>query len=150
MDSDQYSLSNLRDIFIPDAPSLWPPAAGVWVALGLIIGLLLFAGWRVYSNRRRNAYRKAGLSLIDSAVTAHDVSVAMKRVALAAFPRERVASLYGIEWVAFLDSTCPRCDFSAMIAIDSNPELDQEFIGLAKSWIRHHLAPEFDAPVVAN
>jgi hypothetical protein len=29
----------------------------------------------------------------------------VKRVALAAFPRERVASLSGQEWLAFLDAT---------------------------------------------
>jgi len=146
MDNEQYSLSNLRDIVVPDAPPFWPPAAGLWVALGLVALVLLFAGWRVYTARRRNAYRRAGLLLLGDAKTAHDVSVVMKRVALAAFPREQVASLYGEEWVAFLRETCPRGQFPETVTTDTAAESDRPLVELAGTWIRHHRVPDSRTP----
>ncbi len=142
MDSEQYSLNNLRDIVVPDPPPFWPPAPGVGVALGIVVVVVLFVGWRLHATRKRNAYRKAGLLLLGGAKTAHDVSVIMKRVALAVFPREQVASLYGDDWVAFLHRTCPRSYFSKMVTTDAGTEADQEFIELASLWIRHHRVPE--------
>lgn len=141
MDGNQYSLSNLRDIFIPEPPPLWPPAPGVWVLLGMIFVVLLLVGWYVYSVRKRNAYRKAGLALLQNAATAHDVAVVVKRVALAAFPREQVASLYGEDWIAFLDDSCPGSHFTAMLMRDANAEPGAELIALADTWIRHHRVP---------
>jgi hypothetical protein len=148
MDTDQYSLDNLRDIVIPDPPLFWPPAPGVWVALGIIVVIALFIGWRLHESRKRNAYRKAGLALMDNVRTSYDVSVVLKRVALAAFPREQVASLYGDDWVAFLHKTCPRSYFSVMVASDAGTPPDAELVELAGTWIRHHQVPE-SKPAVA-
>jgi len=150
MDSDQYSLNNLRDIVIPDPPPFWPPAPGMWVALGIVVAVVLFVGWRLYAIRKRNAYRKAGLLLLGGARTAHDVSVVMKRVALAAFPREQVASLYGDDWAVFLHRTCPRSDFSELVTTDAGTESDQKLIDLAGIWIRHHRVPENQTPAAAH
>jgi len=87
MDDDPLSLSNLRGIVIPDEPPIWPLAPGAWVALALIGFVVLFVAWRIHTARRRNAYRKAGLLLLHGVATVHDVSVILKRVALAVFPR---------------------------------------------------------------
>jgi len=141
MDGDQYSLSNLRDIFIPDPPLFWPPAPGAWVALGMVLAILLFIAWRLHTVRKRNAYRKAGLLLLRSAETAYDVAVVVKRVALAVFPREQVASLYGQDWVEFLHESCPRSHFTAMLAIEAGDVPDTEVVKLASIWIRHHRVP---------
>ena len=150
MDGEQYTLNNLRDIVIPDPPAFWPPAPGVWVALGIVVAIALLVGWRLYERRKRNAYRKAGLLLLDGVRTAHDVVVVMKRVALAAFPREQVASLYGNEWAAFLHATCPRSDFSALITTGADTEPDQALIELAEVWIRRHRVPESQTPAPAH
>ncbi len=120
MDNEQYSLNNLRDIVVPDPPPFWPPAPGVWILLGIVAAVVLFLGWRLYATRKRNAYRKAGLLLLGGARTAHDVSVIMKRVALAVFPREQVASLYGDDWAMFLHKTCPRGQFPKIVGSDSS------------------------------
>ena len=141
MDGDQYSLSNLRDISIPDPPLLWPPASGVWVAMGMVLATLLLLAWRIHAVRKRNAYRKAGLLLLRSAETAYDVAVVVKRVALAVFPREQVASLYGQDWVEFLHESCPRNHFTAMLAIEAGDAPDTELVKLASIWIRHHRVP---------
>ena len=142
MDTDPYSLSNLRDIVVPDPPPLWPPAPGVWVALGVVLLAIVLAGWWWRTVRRRNAHRTAGLLLLAEARTAHDVSVTMKRVALSVFPREQVASLYGEDWAAFLHSTCPQQDFAQLAATDAGAEASREIVGLATTWIRNHRLPE--------
>ena len=142
MDENQYSLSNLRDIVMPDAPPFWPPAPGLWVALAMVAAILLLVAWRLYTVRNRNAYRKVGLTLLGSAETAYDVSVVLKRVALAVFPRDQVASLYGDDWAAFLHKTCPRSYFKALVSSNSNAEPGEDLVELASTWIRHHRVPK--------
>jgi len=142
VDTDPYSLSELRDIVVPDAPPFWPPAPGLWVAAGIVILLVFLFAWRIYSRVQRNAYRKAGLQLVVEAGTNQDVSVTLKRVALAAFPREDVASLYGDAWTAFLHKTCPQEDFQALSQIDAESSADANLVKLASTWIRHHRAPD--------
>lgn len=138
MGDDPYSLSNLRDIAIPDVPAFWPPAPGLWLALGTVVLTLFLVAWQWRAVRKRNVYRKAGLLLLSEAKTAHDVSIVMKRVALAAFPRERVASLYGKDWAAFLQETCPRMSFLELAATDENEDSARNLVPLASAWIRHH------------
>jgi hypothetical protein len=102
--SDPADLSNLRDIAMPPPVSFWPPAPGWWVvgAACLAAGCLAVAA--VVRHRRRNAYRREALRELASA-DASDISAILKRAALAAFPREQVASLSGPAWLAFLDRT---------------------------------------------
>ncbi len=150
MDSDQYSLNNLRDIAIPDPPTFWPPAPGAWLALAIVVAVVFLVGWRLVAARKRDAYRRAGLLLLSHAKTAHDVSVIMKRVALAVFPREQVASLYGNDWAVFLHKTCPRGQFPKIVSTDAGAESNQELIELAGVWIRHHRVPEHRTPAAAH
>ncbi len=150
MDDNSLSLSNLRGIVIPDAPPIWPLAPGAWVALGMIGFVLFFVAWRIHTVRRRNAYRKSGLLLLCGAATVHDVSVILKRVALAAFPREQVASLYGDDWAAFMYRTCPRQDFEELVKSDASADSDERLIALASTWIRYHRVPESNQAAVLN
>lgn len=142
MDTGQYNLGNLRDIAIPDSPPLWPPAAGIWIALGIILVAACLLGWHLRATRKRNAYRKTGLLLLGKVRTSYGIAVVLKRVALAVFPREQVASLYGDDWVAFLHKTCPRSYFPAMATSDASTPPDEDLVELARVWIRHHRAPE--------
>lgn len=132
---------------MPDAPPFWPPAPGFWVALAMVAAILFFVAWRLYTVRNRNAYRKVGLMLLGSAETTYDVSVVLKRVALAVFPREQVASLYGDDWAAFLHKTCPRSYFKALISSNSDAEPGEDLVELASTWIRHHRVPKSTAAV---
>ena len=61
---------------------------------------ILVYQWRL--RRQENACRRAGLALLARAETAHEISVILIRVALAAFPREQAASLVGEDWRGFL------------------------------------------------
>ena len=138
MNSEQYSLSNLRDIVIPDPVPWWPIATGAWVLLAVVVCLGAIFTLHARRNWRRNAYRRAGLALLEDAETAYEISVILKRVALAAFPREQVASLYGEEWSAFLHRTCPQCEFS-MLRRDQ--PASEDLMKQSRTWItRHSLA----------
>jgi hypothetical protein len=133
------SLTDLHDIVLPEGPPIWPPAAGFWVLIFLLV-VLLVSAWRQYrSMQRRNAYRQAGLLLLKEAVSVHDVSVILKRVALAAWPREQVASLHGCEWVQFLNSHCRGRRFDED-ALESAEAADQALVKSAAHWIRRHRA----------
>jgi hypothetical protein len=66
----------------------------------------------------------------------------MKRVALSAFPREQVASLYGDDWATFLQTTCPNQDFLQLVTTESGAEAGQELVRLAATWIREHRVPD--------
>jgi hypothetical protein len=84
----------------------WPPAPG-WIIVSA--ALIMVLGWwliRVIRHWQSNSYRREALVLLgkmDDAQT--ELPTLIKRVALSAYPRERVASLTGEEWLAFLDQT---------------------------------------------
>ena len=102
--SDPADLSNLRDIVVPPDVSFWPPrrAGGSSAPPALVAAGFAIAA--VVRHRQRNAYRREALRELASA-DARDISAILKRAALAAFPREQVASLSGPAWLAFLDRT---------------------------------------------
>ena len=138
---ERYSLDNLRDIVVPEPPSLWPPAPEAWLLLVVVIAAVTTVLYQWRRRRRANAYRRAGLSLLHEAGTVHEISVILKRVALAAFPREQVASLYGEEWAAFLSQTSGRRDFSPLIQVAPDTPVDNKARRLAATWIRRHRPP---------
>ena len=142
MNSEAFSLSKLRDIIVPDPPSFWPPAPGAWLALAVITSVLLLVGRWGYVAWKRNAYRRAGVALLDTANTVHDVSVVLKRVALVAYPREQVAPLYGQDWVNFLNNTCSRSSFTPSAMSDAVAPAMPDLIELAATWIRYHQVPK--------
>jgi hypothetical protein len=138
MPQDSVSLANLRDIAVPEPPPLWPPAPGIWILLvvlaAVVTALVLWWRWA----RARNAYRRAGLALLEDARTTREVNIILKRVALAVWPRPEVAPLYGDDWAAFLDGTCSRSRFTALGDLDPETEASRDLRRLAHGWIRHH------------
>lgn len=138
---DKYSLNNLYDIVVPEQPPLWPLASEVWWLLLMLVVLVAVMVFQWRQAKKRNAYRLAGLALLQGADTVHDVSVILKRVALSAYPREQVASLYGEDWAGFLQQTYKRRNFSIITQSEMNQPADRKMIKLAASWIQHHRAP---------
>lgn len=139
MSDDLSSLANLQDIIVPEPPPFWPLAPGAWWVIGILFLLLILICIYWYRRWRANAYRRAGLELLKEAHTVHDILVILKRVALAAFPREQVASLYGAEWNSFLSQTCLKTDFSALAAeAASKSDYLSNLKNLARIWILNH------------
>ena len=86
---------------------------------------------------KANAYRRAGIALVENAKTARELSVILKRVALVSFDRESVASLYGKEWIKFLNASCAGVD---LVELESSgrSELNQGLRSQGKRWIKEH------------
>ena len=57
-------LAQLRDIHLPDAVHMWPPAPGWWFAFGLMVLAVTVIFLRVRANRR--SLRRAALRELDS------------------------------------------------------------------------------------
>jgi hypothetical protein len=135
MADSTYTINNLRELSLPEAPLWWPLAPGLSFLLVLLAWIGLCLGFRFYQKYNSRAYRRAGLALLSEARTAHELSVVLKRVALAAYEREQVASLYGGEWISFLEKSCLGVQLSALSSEDNVSAALRE---QASIWIRNH------------
>ncbi len=106
-------------LFCRDAIPWWPPAPGWYVlatVLAIALAVLSVRGWNA---RNRNRYRRqalAELALIRQSKTGDSMQRLpglVKRAALAAWPREQVASLSGTAWHQFLDESAGTDRFGA-------------------------------------
>jgi len=165
--ADPTSLENLFDIVVPPPVPWWPPAPG-WFVVGVVLLVLgCWVVWRAWRHWRAAAYRRAALpewrQLKTQAADSRHREAALqhlpellKRVALAAFPREAVASLSGVEWLRFLDRTgytdafthgrgrfLPELSYNPLIAAQLDTAAVQELFAIVHRWIRDHsTAPE--------
>ncbi|QDL90406.1 DUF4381 domain-containing protein [Paroceanicella profunda] len=104
------TLIDLLDMLAePPAPppvAMTPQTWGWGALLALVLLALAWLAWRTWRHRRANAYRRAALA--ELAAAGDDparIAGILRRTALAAWPRTRVASLTGPDWLAFLDAT---------------------------------------------
>lgn len=107
MSSDPGDLANLADLALPPAISFWPPAPGVWILGGAAVAALAVASWRCWQRYRADAYLRSAEAELRAASSAEQVSSVLKRAAMVAYGRGRVASLTGAGWIAFLRETAP-------------------------------------------
>lgn len=140
-------LQRLEPIAEPAPVSLWPQTAA-WVWAGLVLLLILAWGLRRWLlTRRANAYRRAALAEI-AASDRDPVKLAaiLRRTALAAFPRTRVAGLHGEDWLEFLDRSYGGQGFCngpgrALASIPySETEIPPDLEPLVVEWIQQHRA----------
>jgi hypothetical protein len=106
MNPDPTSLDRLHEVIVPQPVPWWPPAPG-WIVIGCLLALILVY-WLIRSVRQwqSNCYRREALELLENAHSSGaELATLVKRVALSVYPRTRVASLTGEQWLAFLDQT---------------------------------------------
>lgn len=120
-EQDPASLSRLHDIVMPAPVDLWwPPATGWYVLAALVIVSVSWGLRRIRQQRQAARYRVEALKELRALrqspqrprTDAAGLLILLKRTALAAYPRTRVASLHGASWWIFLDQSCGRTLFA--------------------------------------
>lgn len=143
-------LDRLEPLVIPQAVAYFPQTPGWWLVAAWLLTLSVYAGWRGYLRWRDNAYRRQALRELqeivaqDESSRSAEIATLLKRTALAAYPRDRVASLAGHDWVEFLRDTAAQ-DAGVVAAADSiasaayRPDGDSTAIAQgARRWIELH------------
>jgi len=148
----------LRDIHVPFA-DWWPPAPGWWIvallALIALFGLWRFAQRAFIQRRRRRTILAAWAEVREGLLETADASSLarasefMRRVALASYPREKVAGLSGDAWLSFLDETGGGEGFrngpghvigSAAYRPDAGVDVDADaLVDLIRRWLTRQL-----------
>jgi len=116
-------VAGLIDIPLPQPVSLLPQTWPSRVAIALLLAAAIAAVWRILHQRHVNRYRREALAELGRIEQSFDadkapaelvtrLAVLVRRTALAAFPRERIAPLAGPAWLSFLDSTYDGSEFS--------------------------------------
>lgn len=101
----------IRDIHLPDAPSMWPPAIGWWLLAGLLLVLLAIGLHQLWHWRQRRTRQIKIINgydhLMDSAGSPEQslqlASQYLRRVCLKHAPH--AAHLADDAWLSFLDQT---------------------------------------------
>lgn len=142
-------LDLLEGVPVPESVSMMPQTPG-WIVLGVLLAVVSVVVYRrIRNHRRAEAYRKAALAELGQ--TADDparIADLLRRTALAAFPREQVAGLFGLDWLTFLDQSFPGTGFAsgpgqvlttaAYRDTAPSPDLGK----LAQDWIKTHKRTE--------
>lgn len=165
MSGDPGSLTNLRDLALPQVVSFWPPAPGIWILGAACAAVLAIILWRAVQRYRALAYRRAAIAELEAlggeidrggpTSVAH-VSAILKRVAMVDYGRELVAPLSGEAWADFVASKA-KAGFDAgsirkalhevyVAERTPGPSELRELIGQARIWIRDgSMPPEAEA-----
>lgn len=145
----------LHGLVEPQPVSMWPQTQGWWTLAAWLIAVVLIGVFHWLSWRRRNRYRReAGQELDRLALRAEEapgdaaqaIAALVKRTALAAYPREKVASLAGDDWVQFLNETSNADSIvtngsAAFATAAYRPGMDgRELVAPARRWIQVHRA----------
>jgi integrase len=97
----------LRDIHLPAAPGLWPPAPGWWLLAAILLAIAIFALWyRARRRRRREALLRVFDETVSAARGAPEQIAAMSELLRRASRRRdpKADRLHGDEWLRFLDA----------------------------------------------
>lgn len=140
-------LDKLHDFYQP-LPPAWTPQTIGWYVLFAVAGLVVL--WLVVHTVRRwfrNRYRREALHEL-ALLPAEQFSTLLKRTALTAWPREKVASLSGDAWLEFLNSTAKsdgfrhspgnRLEEIALRQVMLSNDHERALRAIAAEWIRRH------------
>ena len=158
-------MSRVHDIVSPEAVSYAPQTVG-WYVLGLLaLAAVVWVALRWLRGYRARRYRRDGLaelaileSQLRDPTTRIDalerIPVLVKRVGLAAFPREQVAALSGDAWLARLDASMggnafargpgqllPTLAYAPASSLETVADDHvRALVDLVRRWIRNHRA----------
>jgi hypothetical protein len=119
----------LADIHLPNMVSAWPPAIGWWLLTALVITLLITAVFLIKRYRKKWGYRKTALRLLDqqyndyalesnadTMANIQSMLALLKRTAISAYPQQNIRSLFGEQWINFLNRQTHKHVFNTELA----------------------------------
>ena len=154
------NLPQLQDIHLAASPSWWPLAIGWWI---LISFALLLSIWMLLKLRQIAKLKKqremilSKLKLLEenrdkssSNEIVTKINILLRQLAIHYYPRNKIASLTGIDWLDFLDKSGNTSGFSKgagriLIEAPYQPETlskqaqnfnKEEFFPLIRRWIK--------------
>ena len=142
-------LAQLAPLREPLAVGWWPLAPGWWALLSLAVAVLIALAMWYRRRRQKNRYRRLALlelaHLREQRGKRDQLNRLLKAAALRAFPQERIASLHGQSWLAFLVSTCKGISPSAFDELNQLYQREQATVSetlfdAAEHWIQRHEA----------
>ncbi|NOR56001.1 MAG: DUF4381 family protein [Sulfurovum sp.] len=148
----QASLDNLHDIIVPEPIGLFPLAPGWWVLLFLLLTLLFHFAWQYYLVYKKTQYKREALEELsvlktkDKTQTLALLELA-KRTAIAAYSRERIATLNDDAWWDFMqEESKVHVDLSLRKALSSflyhekvlNESEYLSLMAVVEKWIQTH------------
>jgi hypothetical protein len=148
-------LDLMHENVMPEAVSMFP-ATDAWLVLaGWVGAVLLLFSIRLWRDWQNNQYRRDALKLLDDiarneaadpATSAALIAAVLKRTALAAYPRDSVAPLFGAAWSRFLVESSNHDELVARHAMALGnaayaPGADgRTLLPPARRWVRVHRA----------
>jgi len=144
-------IKQLHDIHSPPPISLWPPAIGWWI---IAIIMILTTAWYFYKNYfithrvRRAALKKFKQLQRDYSKNQNqliiELSILLRRIALAKFPQHQVAKLNSNTWLQFLDQTGNTKEFTqglgqalSVAPYQKSPQIEiDKLMLIIEKWIR--------------
>jgi len=121
----QAILAELRDIHSPAAISMGPETTAWYIVFAIALMIMVWMLIRFIKAYARKRRQKQALDILHSAVTNYtaensasaiaSISILLRRIALARFKRENVASLKNAAWLNFLDQQLQTTEFSTGI-----------------------------------
>jgi len=148
-------LDLMHGLVMPEPVSWMLQTQGWWVVAGWLAVVIGLAVIKIVSRRRKNRYRReaiaqlgqiASMAAHDPAAAAVEIASLLKRTALAIYPRQQVAHLYGPDWARFLCETAGNDPGVAGAAADlAGAAYDRNVDGAslvspARRWIEIHHA----------
>ena len=120
MQGQGIDLSGLRDIHLPEIPSVWPLPFAFWVILFSIFFFVFTIqwGWRYFHIITAKKYANHEVESLTKRFNGNNYKIAseicllLRRIALMKFKREDISLLSGKAWRQFLEKTTKKPVFS--------------------------------------
>ena len=148
----------LKDIHLAESPGFWPPALGWWLLLAVLLMLLGWLFIKVKSKlKQKNLQQQQKKVLLDKLALLEnnlektpnkaiaEINTLLRQYAVNYYPRAKISSLTGLDWLHFLDKSGNTQGFSkgaGRILLDApyratTPQNfnQNEFITLVRKWL---------------
>ena len=99
-------LAQLKDIHLPEQINNYPLSLGWWLLVIMLVSVIIFIIIRVKRSKQlRRCQQQAIKQLKGQTAENHITSSVLKWAAIQYFPRDHIASLYGLKFQDFLISS---------------------------------------------